>query len=266
MGKAKSANEDVMNVPKTNLLEYIGAEQTNLLVTLTKCHADIAKMFPILDGAYQAPLGFIDVNIKDEHKKTVLSLYLFTHYHLYFSTVCLLRCHISDSFGSTRKAIDATLTAYRLIEEPDTLPLYQQREWSYQSIKSHVVKKIKDDPTKFVHAAPLIELHDICSEFGSHADISSFIHRTLVEPTEEAGKGLFKLGMFQIPDTDIELRRYLVETLLAYTHMTKVFSAFIGELAIGLDVTAWNAKIDELEQAFLQEAYKIDEQITAEDQ
>ena len=62
------------------------------------------------------------------------------------------------------------------------------------------------------------------------------------------------------------MRRYLVETLLAYTHMTKVFSAFIGELAIGLDVTAWNAKIDELEQAFLQEAYKIDEQISAEDQ
>lgn len=117
-----------MDVPQTNLLEFIGAEQTNLLVMMTKCHVEIAKIFPHLDGAYQAPIGFIDVNIKDEHKKTILSLYLFTHYHLYFSTVCLLRCHISDSFGSTRKAIDATLTAYQLIEEPDTLPLYQQRE------------------------------------------------------------------------------------------------------------------------------------------
>lgn len=249
----------MMGIPQTNLLEFIGAEQTNLLVTMTKCHADIAKMFPQLDGAFQAPLGFIDVNVEDEYKKTILSLYLFTHYHLYFSTVCLLRCHISDSLGSTRKAIDATLSAYRLIEYPDTLSLYQQRDWSYQNIKSYIAKQIKLDSTKFIHATQLIRLHDLCSEFGSHADISSFIHRVSIESTGGMDKGLFKINMFQTPDTDIELHRYLVETLLAYTHMTKVFSAFIGGLVVGLDVAAWNAQIDKLEQAFAQEAYKIDE-------
>ena len=134
-----------MGMPQTNLLEFIGAEQTNLLVTMTKCHRDIVDIFPHLDGAYQAPLGYMDVNIKDEYRNTVLSLYLFTHYHLYFSTVSHLRCHLSDSLGSTRKAIDATLTAYRLIEEPDTLSQYHERHWSYQNIKSYVVRKIKHE-------------------------------------------------------------------------------------------------------------------------
>jgi hypothetical protein len=94
-----------MAVPQTNLLEFIGAEETNLLVTMHMCHPDLAKPFPMLDGAYQAPIKFIDVNINDEHKQALLALYLFTHYHLYFSMVCLLRCHLSDSLSSTRKAI-----------------------------------------------------------------------------------------------------------------------------------------------------------------
>ncbi|MGH8771466.1 MAG: hypothetical protein ACREV2_09860 [Burkholderiales bacterium] len=92
-------------------MEFIGTEETNLLVTMVKCHAEIAKVFPILDDVYQAPIKLVDVNINDGHKRTVLALYVYTHYHLYFSTVCLLRCHLSDSLGSTRKAIDATLTA-----------------------------------------------------------------------------------------------------------------------------------------------------------
>jgi hypothetical protein len=252
-----------MNVPQTNLLEFIGAEQTNLLVTMVKCHPEIAKAFPMLDGAYQTPIKFIDVKIDDEHKKTILALYFFTHYHLYFSTVCLLRCHLSDSLGSTRKAIDATLTAYRLIEEPATLGQYHQQHRNYQNIKAYIARTRKHDSKRYSLAAQLIEFHELCSEFGSHADISSFVHRISIEPKKEVGKGLFKVKMFQAPDTDIELRAYLAQTLLAYTQMAKVFSAFVGGLAVGLDVTAWNVQLEKLEQAFASEGHKIDTQIKA---
>lgn len=249
-----------MNLPQTNLLEFLGAEQTNLLVTIVKCNPEIARAFPMLDGAYQAPLKFIDVKTEDEHKKTILSLFLFTHYHLYFSTVCLLRCHLSDSLGSTRKAIDATLTAYRLVEEPGTLAQYQERHRHFQNIKGYVAKVRRNDPAKYPLAEELVRLHELCSEFGSHADVSSFIHRISVEPTEAAGKGLFKVHMFQTPDTDAELRAYLVQTLLAYTLMAKVFSAFVGGLAAGLDITAWNAQLERLETVFASIARKVEEQ------
>lgn len=253
-----------MDELQTNLLAFIGAEETNLLVTMTKCHRDI-EFFPLLDGAYQAPIRFIDVNINDEHKKTILSLYLFTHYHLYFSTACLLRCHLSDSLGSTRKAIDATLTAYRLIDEPATLTQYHERHRNYQNIKSYMARQMTHDKTKFTLARELIKLHDLCSEFGSHADISSFIHRVSVESTQKEGKGLLKVNMFQTPNRDIELRGYLAQTLLAYAQMVKVFSAFLGELAVGLDLVEWNRRINDLIKACATESYEIDNQISPKD-
>ena len=250
-----------MDVPKTNLLEFIGIEQTNLLVSMGTCHDDIAKMFPILDEAYQAPLGFIDIRAGDDYKNTILSLYLFTHYHLYFSTICLLRRHLSDSLASTRKAIDATLSAYRLIEEPATLLQYHERHRNYQNIKSYVLKQIEKDQTKFSLATELIKLHDLCSEYGSHADIGSFVYRVSIEPTQQVGKGLFKLNMFQAPENEIEFRGYMVQTLLAYTQMVKIFSAFVGTFSDGLDVSAWIKKIDELVKAFASETYRIEEQL-----
>lgn len=73
------------------------------------------------------------------------------------------------------------------------------------------------------------------------------------------------MNMFQIPDTDIELRSYLVQTMLAYAQMIKVFSAFIGELAVGLDIDAWNQQIDGLIMACTKESYKINSQINPED-
>jgi hypothetical protein len=252
-----------MDIPRTNLLEFLGTEQTNLLVTMVKCHPDIAGPLPILDGAYQTPLRFIDVNMKDEHKQTVLALYLFTHYHLYFSTTCLLRCHLSDSLGSTRKAIDASLTAYRLIEEPQTLGQYYEGHRHFQNIKGFVARIRKHDATKYPLAAQLIALHELCSEFGSHADISSFIHRIAVEKEKGQPKGLFKVLMFQLPNTDVELRGYVVQTLLAYTLMAKIYGGFFKAVAAGLDVAGWNAQIEKLEKAFVSEAGKLEAQLHA---
>jgi hypothetical protein len=102
-----------------------------------------------LDGTFQAPIPHLRIAANDEYSQTVLSLYLFTHYHLYLSTVMLLRCHLSDSLASTRKAIDATLTAYRLIVEPQTLEEYKSQHRHYQFIKGHIERRRKADPTLF---------------------------------------------------------------------------------------------------------------------
>ena len=51
-----------MNVPQTHLLEYLGAEETNLLVSMNLCKRDM-DFFPKLDGLFQEPLKYIDLKI-----------------------------------------------------------------------------------------------------------------------------------------------------------------------------------------------------------
>jgi len=78
-----------MNVPQAHLLEYLGAEETNLLVSMNLCKRDM-DFFPELDGLFQEPLKYIDLKIKnraelthdDKHRMAVLTLYLYVHYHL----------------------------------------------------------------------------------------------------------------------------------------------------------------------------------------
>ena len=246
-----------MNLPETNLLGFISAEEQNLLVSLLKCHRDIALAFPKLDGAYQAPIKHIEVNIKNESAWTILALYLFTHYHLYLSTVTLLRCHLSDSLASTRKAIDATLTAYRLIAEPETLGEYKSQHRNYRFIKTYIERKRKKDPAQFPIAEPLIAVHNTCSEYGSHADIGSLMDRINIEDTERTGKGLMKVGMFQTMN-DTEARHHMVMTFLAFTSMLKVYQDFLGDLAQGLDRPAWTSTIDGLMVAIQKEAVQIE--------
>lgn len=246
-----------MDLPETNLLGFLGAEEQNLLTTMVKCHRDIAIAFPKLDGAFQAPIKHIDININDEHPKTILALYLFTHYHLYLSTTLLLRCHLSDSLASTRKAIDATLTAYRLIIEPGTLEDYKNQHRDYQYIKHYVGRMRKDNLHAFPLAPPLLDVHDKCSEYGSHADISSFVHRISIDETPGTGKGIYRVGMFQLM-SELEIRHHLVMTFLAYTTMLKIYSEFVGGLAQGLDRGAWQQWIHELFGAIFSEAGKIE--------
>ena len=58
-----------MNVPQTHLLEYLGAEETNLLVNMNLCKRDM-DFFPQLDGLFQEPLKYIDLKIKNRAELT----------------------------------------------------------------------------------------------------------------------------------------------------------------------------------------------------
>src|SRR4051812_26879118 len=93
---------------ETNLLEFVSKEENNLLTTIHNYHEDV-EHFARVDGHFQAPTKYVTVPAADNHGRMLLGLYLFTHYHLYLSFVTLMRCHLSDSLASTRKAIDATL-------------------------------------------------------------------------------------------------------------------------------------------------------------
>lgn len=254
-----------MNVPQTHLLEYLGVEETNLLVSMNLCKRDM-DFFPKLDGLFQEPLKYIDLKVKnkaelthdDKHRMTVLTLYLYVHYHLYSAFSTMLRCHLSDALSQTRKAIDAAFTAARLIREPATLNAYLERHADYRNIKRTVSDANKKQETEYPGTGPLVEMHEICSQFGSHADVSSFIHRVEITEPDELGKSLMRLLMFQKPDSDLEFRYYLVQILSSFSQMLWLFRDFVGDVAKGIEKEKWVAVITQTISAIQKESEQIE--------
>lgn len=253
-----------MNVPQTHLLEYLGAEETNLLVSMNLCKRDM-DFFPKLDGLFQEPLKYIDLKIKnraalthdDKHRMAVLTLYLYVHYHLYSAFSTMLRCHLSDALSQSRKAIDAAFTAARLIREPATLTDYFDRHRDYRNIKRTVSDANKKQETEYPDTGPLVEMHEICSQFGSHADVSSLIHRVEITEPNELGKSLMRLLMFQKPDSELEFRYYLVQILVSFAQMLWLFRNFVGDIAAGIEKDKWITTIGQTVLAIQKESEQI---------
>lgn len=222
---------------ETNLIEFISKEENNLLTTMANYRADF-EQFAKVDGHYQAPVQHLTVPDSDNVGRTILALYLFTHYHLYLSFVTLMRCHLSDSMASTRKAIDATLTSYRLYIEPETHQQYLDEAWAYKRITATIEKARKADASAYPLAPPLLELHGICSQYGSHSDVSSFAYRIKVTPLDSTKTQVEHL-MFQIPEDPAEVRYYLASTLSAFMLMLGVYLEPLGKYTKDFDVRYW---------------------------
>ena len=94
-----------MKLGEQNFLEYLGNEEQNLLTSIVNFKSEF-DLFYNIDRIYQEPLKRLVVSSDDV---VVPQLYLFVHFHLYFSMSCLLRSHLSETLSSLRKAIDASL-------------------------------------------------------------------------------------------------------------------------------------------------------------
>lgn len=218
--------------------EFTAKEEQNLLISLLKYRPDF-EVFTRLDRLFQKPIPLLKIPPTED---TLPKLYLFTHFHLYFSISQLMRAHLSESFASTRKAIDATLSAYEMILHPETIPLYIARNIKFQSIKGHISRARKNDSNSYPLAEELIELHSICSEYGSHADVSSFLHRS--ETKEEN----IVVQYFQFPQNEGEYHLYYAETLLAYTQMLIVFTPMLTKYAQNLE-KSWEEELNKIHTA-----------------
>ena len=112
-------------------------------------------LFYNVDRIYQEPLRRLIIS---EDDVLVPQLYLFVHFHLYFSISTLLRSHLSECLASMRKAIDATLSAYKTIFEPKYSEKYINRDKYFQFIKSNMQKEIKKNSSKYPLAHELIKI------------------------------------------------------------------------------------------------------------
>lgn len=214
-----------MSRKEQNFLEYIGIEEHNFLASVINYRNEF-DLFSNIDKVYQEPLKRLDI---PEKEAVIPQLYLFVHFHLYFSVSCLLRSHLSECLNSMRKAIDASLTAYKLILEPELTEKYLNRDKYFQFIKGNFQREIEKDAAKYPLAKTLLKLHDACSEVGSHSDISSFFHRLEFNKISESNKKEILLHYFQFPRNPEEYRFYYLVTLQAFFYMFLVFKIFLDK-------------------------------------
>lgn len=227
-----------MKLGEDNFLDYLGTEEQNLLTNIINFKNEF-DLFYNIDRIYQEPLKRLVVSSDDV---VVPQLYLFVHFHLYFSMSCLLRSHLSETLSSLRKAIDASLCAYKIIQEPTKSVAYLERDRYFQFIKSNIQNEIKKDSSLYPLAHDLVKIHDACSEYGAHSDISSFFHRLETKETDDKKRDILFLHYFQFPRNPEEYKFYYLTTLQGFYSMFLIFKLFLDQNLKIID-PKWEATI-----------------------
>ncbi|MCP4987400.1 MAG: hypothetical protein GY928_15490 [Colwellia sp.] len=214
-----------MKVGELNFFEYIGTEEQHLLKNINNFRQEF-DLFYTIDRLYQEPIKRLVVPNDD----IVMSpLYLFVHFHLYFSMSCLLRSHLSECLASIRKAIDASLSAYKIILEPTFSKKYSEGDNYFKYIKRSIQKEREKDTSKYPLAPELIKMHEACSQFGSHADDSSLFHRFETKEIPGTNQDQNILSYFQIPKNHEECKFYYFVTLQTFYQMFLIFKLFLDK-------------------------------------
>lgn len=213
-----------------NFLEILSSEEYNLLNSL-QTYQEEFKYFKKLDYIYNEYLEIINkIKINPNNEEPIIvNLYLFVHYHYYIAFSCFLRQHLSDAFSALRKAIDGAFTAYYIVEEPSSVYQYLERDVLFINIKRTIEKIRFKDKGRFTLASDLILYHEDCSKFGSHADVSSFIHRTEVENIESDGAKRLIFNYFQLFKSESEFKFEYIIFLMGFLIIFKIFKIFFDK-------------------------------------
>lgn len=222
-----------------DFFEYLGAEYTNLHVTLAKMQAEF-NAFTHVDQLYKEATDGGSVAEQDDIP--LMSLFLFVHYHLYNSTATLLRCHMAEAQNSMRPAIDAALTAYRIIEDRPSHLEWLNRDKSFLRPKEFFRKARRNDPKAFPLSGMLLDRRDACSQYAAHADVDVFAHR-LDLPTPESLQ--LKIQYFQHPANRWEFGWFFLMQLHTFVLILSVFEKyFVGEK--GFVSNEWTGRVGNL--------------------
>jgi len=232
----------VSKIEFTNYLEYISNEEYNLLTSLRNFGKEFF-LFSELDFIYKEYFKILQSLKVKPNYEAVISIFLyFIHFNFYFSTSCFMRGHTGEAFSSIRKSIDAGFTAYYILENKDSVEDYINQEKYFIYIKNTIKKIRESDKTKYPLAQGLIELHELCSSYASHADISSFINRIVIE------KDKIGFNYFTIPEDKNTFKLYFVVGILSFYYLFRIFkNLFIDIKTKGIVVPDLQIKYNSLE-------------------
>ena len=211
-----------LKIESSDFYEFISSEEYNFSISNLRLEKEFL-LFSEIDHIYKEYFKTIkSLKIKPDYESVIWPLMYFVHFNFYFSISSLMRGHCIEAFDPIRRAIDAGLTAYLIIEDNNSATDYLEGGKKFIHIKETIKKEISKDPSKFPLAKGLIELHEECSAYSSHADIKTFIHRIEIE------KDKINFNYFSIPENENEFKLYFVVDLMSFYYLFRIFKVFIN--------------------------------------
>lgn len=205
-----------------DLVRFVGAENENFLVSLANNRDDLA-IIARLQGLYVAAMAHKTIH---ENDIPIYQLLTFTHYHFLFSTSNLMKCHLSEAFTSLRVAIDAALIAAQIIHDRASQVAYAKREKPFDKLARHYRNLIRDNkPLPHGLIPQLLKTHDVCSQFASHADVDSFIHRVDLKPAD--GVPTLRVDYFQFARDPDERQIHALNLFHTFVMILDVFADYL---------------------------------------
>jgi hypothetical protein len=206
-----------------DLFRFVTIEHEQLLVRL----ADNREEFAILNDLQSLYLSVTSNVVVGDDDTVIWHLLSFAHYHLLFSSACLMRCHLSEAFASARAAIDGAFVAAQIIHDRASQVAYAKRTKPFDKLARHLKNLVRDQKQLPHPLVPeLLKLFDEFSTFASHADASSFVHR--VKATEDGtGKTRFSVEYFQFARSDAERRIHAITLFHTFVMILDIFSDFL---------------------------------------
>jgi hypothetical protein len=123
-----------------DLFRFITIENEQLLVWL----AENRDEFEILNDLQRLYLSVTSNLPAGEDDTVILHLLTFVHYHLLFSSACLMRCHLSEAFSSARAAIDGAFVAAQIIYDRAAQVAYVKRTKPFDKLTHHLKNLVRD--------------------------------------------------------------------------------------------------------------------------
>lgn len=204
-----------------DLLQFVSTEHQQFLTTLINCHDEI-KYLQHVHGLYAASMS----NQTTEPTNVILfQLLTFVHYHFLFASSAYMRCHMAEGFSSARAAIDAALIAAQIIHDRPSQTAYVNRTKPYDKLIRHFKNVLRDKkPLPNPLIEHLIQLHDTCSGFASHADVQTFAHR--LDFLKLESEDMMSFGYFQFPRDPATMKHHFLGLLHIFVVTLDIFSGF----------------------------------------
>lgn len=167
-----------------NILDFMGHQEQNLIGGIINLQGDLGFMTK-LDGLYQYLIQWSGINKSSEVLLT--ALFLDVHKGYYNSMLNFLRNSFSVAMMSTRRSIDAGLTAYHLCLHPEDQPVFHDRSHKrYKKVFGSIKGYIKDRLKEYPAANGLVKVHELGSRWAAHATSEALLHRLeMKKPTKE---------------------------------------------------------------------------------
>lgn len=250
-------HETIARTPP-NLLQFLGMEEQQLLVSLAKMQEEMGYIAQ-LEGLYGAATSDKEVR-QDDY--VIFQLLTFTHYHFLFTLACQMRCHMSEAYASARAAIDAALIGAHIIKERAAQVSYAKREKPFDNFARYLGNLIKDGkPLPHPLMATLIDQQKKISTFAAHADVGSFIHRVR-DTTDGSGNRMLAVEYFQFAREDDERKLYTLNLLHTFVMVLDVFADFLIDEQRAVPA-AWKDQLHRLGAVIERRAKELREQVKA---